>query len=101
MLKLLIILVIAIIIASILFAVLKKAVKAALFIGLIIIVFIIITSVLYPETNVFQKGKNYILEKSGTILEKGKDKATSYVIVEANQTINKAKERIFQGIEKD
>lgn len=37
----------------------------------------------------FQKGKNYILEKSQTALEKGKDKATSYVIIETNQTINK------------
>jgi hypothetical protein len=96
MLKLLIIIIVAIIIASILFAVLKKAVKAALFIGLVIVIFIIITSVIYPETSVFQKGKNYILEKSGAILEKGKDKATSYVILESNQTINNVKEKILE-----
>ena len=96
MLKLLIIIIVAIIIASILFAVLKKAVKAALFIGLVIVVFMIITSVLYPETNFVQKGKNYILEKSGAILEKGKDKATSYVILESNQTINNVKEKILK-----
>jgi undecaprenyl pyrophosphate phosphatase UppP len=90
MLKLLMILVIAIIIAALLFTLLKKAVKLALFIALVIIIFIIITNIFFPETNMLQKGKNYILEKSETMLEKGKDKATSYVIVETNQTVNKA-----------
>ena len=101
MLKLLIIIIVAIIIASILFAVLKKAVKAALFIGLVIVVFMIITSVLYPETNFVQKGKNYILGKSESLLEKGKDKVTGYVVTEANETINKAKEEVFASIEID
>jgi len=98
MIKLLIILVITIIIASILFTILKKAIKAALFIGLVIIVFIIITSMLYPDTSIFEKGKNYILGKSESIIERGKDKATSYVIIETNETINKAKEKILKDI---
>ncbi len=94
MIKLLIILIIAIIIAAILFTLLKKAVKLALFLGLVIIVFLVITSILYPETNVFQKGKNYILGKSQSALEKAEDKVTSYVIIETNETINRAKEKI-------
>lgn len=101
MVTLLIILIIAIIIASLLFAILKKAVKVALFISLIIIIFLMIAGVLYPDTNIYQKGKNYILGKAENIMEKGKDKATSYVVVEINQTINKAKEKILQGIERN
>jgi len=101
MIKLLIVLIIAIIIAAVLFAFLKKAVKLALFIGLVIIVFLIITSIIFPQTNILQKGKNYILEKSETMLEKGKDKVTSYVILEANETVNKAKEKLLDGFETD
>jgi len=94
MIKFLIILIVAIIIASILFTLLKKAVKLALFVGLVIIVFLVITSILYPDTNMFEKGKNYILGKSETALEKAEDKVTTFVIVETNETINKAKEKI-------
>ncbi len=94
MIKFIIILVAAIILASILFTLLKKAVKLALFVGLVIIVFLVITSVVYPDTNMFQKGKDYILGKSQSALETGKDKATSYVIIETNETINKVKETI-------
>lgn len=101
MITLLIILITAIIIASLLFTLLKKALKTALFISLIIIIFLIITGILYPDTNIYQKGKNYILGKAENIVEKGKDEATSYVVVETNQTINKAKEKILQGIERD
>lgn len=95
MIKLLIILIIAVIIAALLFSLLKKIVKLALFIVLVLIIFIIITSIIFPETNMIQKGKNYILEKSESMLEKGKDKVTTYVVVEANQTISKAKQKVF------
>ncbi len=101
MLKLLIILIIAIIIAALIFTLLKKFVRAALFIGLVLLIFIIITSIIYPETNLFKKGKDYILGKSESILEKGKDKVTTYVVVETNRTISKAKEKILKGMERD
>lgn len=87
--------------AALIFTLLKKLVRTALFIGLVLIIFIIITSIIYPETNIVQKGKDYILGKSETILEKGKDKVTTYVVVETNQTITKAKEKIFESIERD
>ena len=98
MLKLLIIAVIAIILAIVLFSVLKKLVKIALFVGLFLVIFIVITSIIFPETRLFEKGKNYILGKSESILDKGTDKVTSYVIKESNETINQAKEKVFNDI---
>lgn len=67
--------------------------------ALVIIIFLTITSILYPEINILQKGKNYILEKSEEKLEEGKDKVTAYIIIETNETINRAKERIFKAID--
>ncbi|MBW2989844.1 hypothetical protein KY358_06015 [Candidatus Woesearchaeota archaeon] len=99
MIRLLIMLLIAVIIASFLFVLLKKVVKMALFAGLVIIVFLVMTSILYPQTNMIQKGKNYILGKSESAIEKGKDKVTSYVILEANQTVNKAKQKVIESLD--
>jgi purine-cytosine permease-like protein len=99
MIKLLIIILIAIILASLIFSIIKKAVKFVAFLGLVIIIFILIASFFYPEQSIYQKGKNYILEKSGNIVETGKEKAVSYVVLEANQTLNKAKAKIMPGSE--
>lgn len=98
MLKLLIILVVAIVIAALLLTLLKKVLKITLFIALVVIVFLIISSFVFPETNLFEKGKNYILGKSEYVLDRGKDKLTAYVITETNETINKAKEKVLESI---
>ncbi len=87
--------------AAVLFTLLKKVVKFALFVGLIIIVFLVITSIIYPGENIFQKGKDYILGKTGSALEAGKDKVTAYVITGTNESLNKAKEKVFEVIELD
>jgi membrane protein implicated in regulation of membrane protease activity len=94
-----IVLLIAIIIASLLFAILKKAIKFVFFLSLVLILFIIIASFVFPDVSLYQKGKNYILEKSESVVEAGKDKAVSYVVIESNQT--QARPSIIPGGERD
>ena len=101
MIKFLIILILAIILASLIFSIIKKAVKVAVFLALIIIIFIFVASFFYPEESIYEKGKNYILEKSGQAVETGKEKAVSYVVLETNETLNKAKAKILPGAETD
>jgi len=77
----------------------KKLIKVALFVGLFLVIFIVITSIIFPETRLFEKGKNYILGKTESILDTGKDKVTAYVIKESNETINNAKDKILESID--
>lgn len=116
MLKLIIILIITIILAYLLFTVLKKVMKLALFTGLVIIIFLMITAIAYPQTNILKKGKDYIVGKSDAMIEEGKDyivgkaddaieegknKVIGYVILETNQTVNRAREKILDNLELD
>ena len=98
MIKILLIIVISIIIASLLFTILKKAVRLALFVALVFIVFLVISNFIFPESNLFQKGKNYILEKTGSLVDSGKEKVTSYVIAEVNESVSDAKEGIIHKV---
>jgi len=99
MLKLLIVLAITLVIVILLFSLFKKLIKVALFVGLFLVIFIVITSIIFPETRLFEKGKNYILGKTESILDTGKDKVTAYVIKEGNETINNAKDKILESID--
>jgi hypothetical protein len=68
-------------------------------VGLVVIVFILITNILSnSESSIIEKGKNYILGKSESLIDTGKDKVTSYVILETNETVNKAKEKFLDSI---
>ncbi len=82
MLKLLLMLVISVIIASLLVNILRKGLKLILFVGLVIVVFLLLSSLIYPENSYIQKGKEFILGTSKNVIERGKEKITSYVVIE-------------------
>lgn len=69
--------------AAILLVVLTLAIKlfrAVAFIALALTIVLLIIGVIYPETGIVEKGKNYILGKGGYLIEKGK--ATAYVVID-------------------
>jgi len=98
-LKLLIILVIAFVLAALLITLVKKLLKVALFIGVVLILFLVISHFVFPEVDVLQKGKNYILGKTGEIAGDGKDKITAYVVAEGNETLQKVKDAVKDKIQ--
>ena len=94
MVQLLFAVLVTLVVAVLLFSLLKKAVKLAFTFALFIVVFLVVGSFLFPEFGVFEKGKDYIVEKGEGLVEQGKDNVVGYVVVEVNESFNDIKDTI-------
>lgn len=81
--------------------VLRKMIYAAVVTAVFLIAFIVVGTMFFPENPLFQKGKDYILEKGGIIVEKGKDVLTAFVVLDKGINIEKREQNATALIVKE
>jgi len=87
-------LVIGVIILIVVLTLVKKAIKLAFVVGVTGLFLVLLANFLLPDLGLVEKGKDYIQEKGRGLVEEGKDKVTSFVVVEVNETIHEVRETI-------
>ncbi|MBI2140213.1 hypothetical protein HYU14_04765 [Candidatus Woesearchaeota archaeon] len=92
MLRTLIALALIFIVVLVLMALFRRTLQFMVSAALFAVAFLIIGTLLFPDNTIFQKGKDYILEKGVGLFEKGKEKIIAYVVLDngaiGNSTAN-------------